>query len=167
MQTETPDYVIQIISDLCEQNIAAQNLGFGPFAAAICDEKGKIIAQDNNSVLRDNCSICHAEINVIKKVQEKYHTYNLSPYNLSILITAEPCMMCLGAIMWSGIKNIYFGTPSSEVEQITGFDEGYKPNWIKIFENKGIKIIGNICPDICKEVLIKYVSSGKIIYSPR
>ena len=167
MQTKVPDYVEQIIIELCNKNIEAQKLGFGPFSAAICDGNGTIIAQNNNSVINDNCSICHAEINVIKQVQNKYQTYNLSSYNLSILITSEPCMMCLGAIMWSGIKNIYFGISSKEVEKITGFDEGYKPNWIENFEKKGIKAIGNIQPDLCKQVLLNYVNSGKIIYSPR
>ncbi len=167
MQDDNKNRIEQIIIELCKQNIEAQANGFGPFAAAICDKNGTIIAQANNSVVKDECSLHHAEINVIKMVQEKFGTYDLSKYDLSIIITAEPCMMCLGAIMWSGIKRIYFGLPSSEVEKITGFDEGYKPDWINVFAQKGIIAKGNICSDYCEKVLTNYVASGKIIYRPQ
>ena len=75
--------------------------------------------------------------------------------------------MCAGAIMWSGIKTVYFGVPSSEVEKITGFDEGYKPNWIKEFKKRDITVYGNIEPKAGEKVLQEYVKSGKEIYKPR
>ena len=75
--------------------------------------------------------------------------------------------MCAGAIMWSGIKTVYFGVPSSEVEKITGFDEGYKPNWIKEFKKRGITVYGNIEPKAGEKVLQEYVNSGKETYKPR
>jgi len=166
MNKTVPNYVENIIRDLCTQNLIAQEQGFGPFAAAICDKNGHVIAQANNSVLLDNCSLNHAEINTIKLAQEKLNTYDLSAYDLSICITAEPCSMCLGAIMWAGIRNIYFGTPTSEVEKITGFDEGYKPDWENFFAQKGFNIIGNIEPQVCKSVLETYINSNKIVYKP-
>ncbi len=166
MNKNIPDFVTEIISELCKQNLVAQERGYGPFAAAICDEQGKIVASANNSVVIDKCSLCHAEINAIKLAQEKLNNYDLSGKNYSICITAEPCSMCVGAIMWAGIKNVYFGTPSSLVEKITGFDEGYKPDWDKYFEKKGINVIGNIESDTCKKVLENYVNSGHIIYKP-
>ncbi|MCQ2957524.1 MAG: nucleoside deaminase [Candidatus Gastranaerophilales bacterium] len=164
--TNIPTFVNEIIKELCKQNIIAQEKGFGPFSAAICDKNGKIIALEHNSVVLDNCSLHHAEINTIKSVQEKLGTYDLSSYDLSICITAEPCSMCIGALMWSGIKNIYYGTPSNIVEKLTGFDEGYKPDWVNYFENKGIKVTGNIEPEICENILRNYVKTGKTIYKP-
>jgi len=164
--SKIPEFVPEIIKELCNQNIIAQNKGYGPFAAAICDETGKILTMQHNSVILDNCSLHHAEINTIKAAQDRFKTYDLSSYNLSICITAEPCAMCVGAIMWSGIKHVYFGTLSPIVEKITGFDEGYKPDWDKYFQNKGIDVKGNIEPEVCEKVLLSYVNSGKIIYKP-
>ena len=161
-----PDYVTKIIKELCKQNIEAQKKGYGPFCAAICNKNGEIIAMEHNSVLIDNCSLCHAEINTIKAAQQKLKTYDLSSFDLSICISAEPCSMCVGAIMWAGIKNVYYGTPSETVERITGFDEGYKPDWDKYFAKKGINVVGNIEPKLCEDVLYKYVNAGKTIYKP-
>ena len=74
--------------------------------------------------------------------------------------------MCLGGIMWSGIKNVYFGVPSCDVERITGFDEGFKPHWFDEFKKRGIKVAGNILLEEGSEVLDYYVKSGRIVYKP-
>ena len=75
-------------------------------------------------------------------------------------------MMCIGAIMWSGIKEVYFSVTSDKVEKITGFDEGFKPNWIKEFADRNIEVYGEIEAEAGREVLRKYVNSGKEIYKP-
>lgn len=141
--------------------------GKGPFYAEIYDANGNLVISSSNSVVEDNCCLHHAEINTIKKAHEKFKEYSLAPENLTIYINAEPCIMCAGAIMWSGIKTVYFGVPSSEVERITGFDEGYKPNWIKEFKKRGITVYGNIEQQAGEKVLEDYVNSGKKIYKPR
>lgn len=102
--------------------------GKGPFYAEIYDKNGNFVVAASNSVVEDKCCLYHAEVNTIKKAHEKFKEYSLAPEDLTIYVNAEPCIMCAGAIMWSGIKTVYFGVPSSKVEKITGFDEGYKPN---------------------------------------
>ena len=96
--------------------------GKGPFYAEIYDKNGNFVVASSNSVVEDKCCLYHAEVNTIKKAHEKFKEYSLAPENLTIYVNAEPCIMCAGAIMWSGIKTIYFGVPSSKVENITGFD---------------------------------------------
>ena len=46
------------------------SLGHGPFLAAIYDENENLIAKCSNSVINDNCSNCHAEVNVIKEAEK-------------------------------------------------------------------------------------------------
>lgn len=140
--------------------------GSGPFVASIYDDKGNKIVETANSVVEENCSNNHAEMNAIKAAQKKLGTYDLSKYNLSIYVTAEPCMMCIGGIMWSGIKNVYYGVSSADVEKITGFDEGFKPSWFEEFKKRGITVYGNIEAQRGKLELQKYVEEGKTIYKP-
>lgn len=157
---------VDIIKNLQEELMGLINNGCGPFLAAIYDENYNLIAKAQNTVVKDNCSNNHAEINTIKLAQEKLKTYNISKYNLSIYVTSEPCIMCLGAIMWSGIKKLFYSVPSSKVEQITGFDEGFKPNWIKEFNKRGIEVYPCILEEMGTEVLKAYVKGGGIIYKP-
>lgn len=140
--------------------------GHGPFLAAIYDSNGNLIAKTANSVVNKSCSHNHAEMNAIKLAEKKLGNYDLSKYNLSIYVTSEPCMMCLGAIMWSGIKAVYYGVPSERVTKITGFDEGFKPEWYKEFKKRGITVYGQIEQETGEKVLKDYVTHGYTIYKP-
>lgn len=155
-----------IILDLQKKTELLMEEGCGPFLAAIYDERGNLIAQRPNTVVSECSCLNHAEINTIKEAQKKLNDYDLSKYNLSIYITAEPCVMCTGAIMWSGIKKVFYGVSSKNVEDITGFDEGYKPDWIAEFKKRNILVCGNIEQEAGKEVLKKYMNTGKIVYKP-
>ncbi len=140
--------------------------GAGPFLAAVYDENGTLIAKATNTVLTQKCSNNHAEINVIAAAQKKLKTHDLAQYNLSLYITAEPCMMCLGAILWSGIKSIYYGVPTATVEKITGFDEGFKPDWLNECQKRGITVYGGIKQAAGERALKAYITANKPVYNP-
>lgn len=161
------DCADSIISDLYRKLPEYIANGHGPFLAAIYDDNGNLIAESANSVLSDKCSHNHAEINTIRMAEEKLGTYDLSKYNLSLYITAEPCMMCIGAIMWSGIRAVYYGVPSITVEKITGFDEGFKPNWLHEFATRNISVYGNINTESGERVLRDYIARGGTVYKPK
>ena len=149
---ELPDYIAR---------------GHGPFLAAIYDADGNQIARAANSVVSENISHNHAEMNAIRDAEEKLHTYDLSAHNLSLYVTAEPCIMCLGGIMWSGIRAVFFGVPSATVESITGFDEGFKPDWLDEFKRRNITVYCNIEPERGKSVLRDYMTQNRIVYKPQ
>lgn len=156
----------KIITELQNNMHSYTKDGSGPFVAAIYDDKGNLVVKIANSVVNEYCSNNHAEMNAIKAAEAKLNTYDLAPYNLKLYVTAEPCMMCIGGIMWSGVKEVYYGVPSKNVERITGFDEGFKPHWFKEFKKRGIIVYGNIEPEIGEQELHKYVNEGKKVYKP-
>lgn len=156
----------QIILNLQKELPSYIKAGSGPFLAAIFDEQGNLISKEANSVVSKLCSHNHAEMNAISSAEQKLKTYDLSKFNLSLYVTSEPCIMCLGGIMWSGIKAVYYGVCSKKVEQITGFDEGFKPDWLNEFKKRGITVYGNIETQAGEEVLAQYVQSGHTVYKP-
>ena len=156
----------KIITGLQKDMQSFTSKGSGPFVAAIYDYKGNLIVKVSNSVVNEQCSNNHAEMNAIKAAEKKLGTFDLAPYNLKLYVTAEPCMMCLGGIMWSGIKEVYYSVPSKRVEDITGFDEGFKPHWFKEFKKRGIVVYGNIETELGEQELQNYVDNGKKIYKP-
>lgn len=156
----------QIIKDVQTKTEKEIKKGKGPFYAIIYDDKGNVIAQSANSVVQEKCCLYHAEINTIQLAHKKFKQYDLAPYNLSIYINAEPCIMCSGAIMWSGIKRVFYSVPSKDVEKITGFDEGYKPDWINEFKKRNITVYGNIESEMGKQIMRDYMSQGKEVYKP-
>jgi len=141
--------------------------GHGPFLAAIYDQQGTLIAKAANSVVQEQCSHCHAEMNAIRLAQQKLKTYDLSSYKLSLFVTSEPCLMCVGGIMWSGLQAVYYGVSSDMVEAITGFDEGFKPQWEQALQKRGIAVHGHLATPEGEEVLKWYVAQGHPFYGPR
>ena len=156
----------RIIAALQHELEELAELGSGPFAAAIYDAEGNLVVKMPNTVTLDNCSHNHAEMNVIKAAEEKLGTYDLSPFHLKLYSTSEPCLMCMGGIMWSGIKEVYYGVSSKSVEELTGFDEGFKPDWLNEFARRGITVYGEIAVEAGEKVLREYVSSGRTVYKP-
>lgn len=157
----------KIMSGLYQDLPSYIKKGYGPFLAAIYDKKGNLIAKKANSVVLGGRSHKHAEMNVIEAAEKILKTYDLSAHNLVLYVTAEPCMMCLGGIMWSGIKEVYYGVPSPMVQKTTGFDEGFKPNWLQEFKKRGIVVCGNIEAKAGAKILQDYVNQKHIIYKPK
>lgn len=139
----------------------------GPFIAAIVDREGNIIAEAANSVVKSAQSHCHAEMNALSLAESKLGDWNLSGRGLTLYTSAEPCMMCLGGILWSGIERVVYGVPTLSVERITGFDEGFKPTWREEFAKRGIEVVGPLLVEMGEKVLADYVRSSGIIYQEK
>lgn len=156
----------RIIAGLQHELDGLTEKGNGPFLAAIYDAEGNLVAKMPNTVALDKCSHNHAEMNTIRVAEEKLGAYDLSPFNLKLYTTSEPCSMCMGGIMWSGIREVYYGVPSESVESITGFDEGFKPGWLEEFKKRGITVYGNIERELGEQALRNYMEKGGKIYQP-
>ena len=156
----------QILLNIHDKTAEGIKKGKGPFYAEIYDAEGNLVVAASNSVVEDNCALYHAEVNTLRLAHQKFGEYDLSKHNLTIYVNAEPCVMCTGAIMWSGVKTVFYSVPSKDVEQITGFDEGYKPDWVNEFKKRGIKVYGNIESAKGCQVLEDYVKEGNKIYKP-
>lgn len=138
----------------------------GPFMAAIYDREGNRLVEAMNSVVTTNCSHDHAEMNAIRLAEERFGTWDLAPRDLVLYTTSEPCMMCAGGILWSGIRKVVYGVPSARVEAITGFDEGFKPDWKIEFSRRGIEVVGPLAVGEGEAVHREYMRQRKTVYAP-
>lgn len=97
---------MKYISEAYKQAIKARNIDEVPVGAVIVKDN-KIIARAYNKKESNNDPLGHAEIIAIKKATKKLGTWRL--IDCDIYVTLEPCMMCLGAIIHSRIRNVYYG----------------------------------------------------------
>ncbi len=136
-----------------EEARKTMNEGFGgPFGAVIVDSNNNIIAVASNTVLKDNDPTAHAEINAIKKACKKLNTHDLTGYK--IYATGYPCPMCLSAIIWANIKEVYYGTDLKDAEKI-----GFRDQKIYDFINKKDLTLLNveqIKHDECLKLFLEY-----------
>lgn len=136
-----------------------QNIG-GPFGAVITDKDDNVIAVSSNTVLGSHDPTAHAEINVIRKACAILETHDLTGYK--IYATGYPCPMCLSAIIWANIKDVYYGTDLKDAE-IIGFRDDFIYKYLS-GEQKEILNIKQINRDDCLKLFEEYILKSKKIY---
>ena len=77
-----------------------------PVSAIIYDDKFNIIGEGYNCRNKTNVTTDHAEIIAIQKANSTIKSWRLENYNM--IVTLEPCDMCLETIKESRISNVYF-----------------------------------------------------------
>jgi len=75
---------------------------------AVVVKDGKIIGKGYNQVEKLNDATAHAEIIALTAASNNLQNKVLEDCDL--YVTVEPCLMCIGALILSKIKNIYFST---------------------------------------------------------
>ncbi|MCF8225516.1 MAG: nucleoside deaminase [Bacteroidales bacterium] len=103
--------------------IAGNNIenGGGPFGAVIVRD-GEIISEGANKVRTENDPTAHAEIEAIRLAAGKLKSFDLS--GCTLYATCEPCPMCLGAIYWARIDEVYFASDRKDASE-AGFDDEF------------------------------------------
>jgi guanine deaminase len=91
----------------------------GPFGCVMVKDD-KIIAEGSNKVTFSNDPTAHAEIVAIREACKQLNTFNLSGCDL--YASCEPCPMCLSAIYWSHVDNIFYANTKEDAKKIN-FDD--------------------------------------------
>ena len=115
---------------------SAHNAG-GPFGCVIVKDD-KIIAEGSNKVTSSNDPTAHAEIVAIREACQKLNLFNLTGYDL--YSSCEPCPMCLSAIYWSHIDNIFYANTRDDAKKINFDDSMIYSEFSKKVEDRKIPI---------------------------
>ena len=141
----------------------------GPFGAAVFETaSGRLVAAGINSVMRLQQAVMHAEMLAIMLAQQRLRSFSLKAPGLpayDLVTTGEPCAMCLGATLWSGVTRVVIGARREDVMAI-GFDEG--PVFAESYaylEARGLVIVRDVERDAAVRVLREYRDRGGPIYN--
>ena len=144
----------------------------GPFAAGIFEkETGRVVTIGVNRVVPSNCSSAHAEIVALSVAQRTIGSFDLGGPGLAdhqMVVNWRPCAMCFGAVPWSGIRSLVIAGSGSELEELTGFDEGpIHPGWKTELESRGIEVIDGLMREEACEVFRAFGESDRLVYNGR
>jgi guanine deaminase len=115
----------------------------GPFGSLVADRDGNVVAAGHNRVVANHDSTAHAEITALRRAEGKLDTHDLAATARGPLVlyaSCEPCIMCFGAIYWSGLEEIAAAARAHHAEAL-GFAEGPVTDemWTTAREDKGIE----------------------------
>jgi len=120
-----------------ELSINSANNKGGPFGCVIV-KNNKIIAEGSNKVTLSNDPTAHAEIVSIRAACQKLKIFNLAGCDL--YSSCEPCPMCLSAIYWSHIDNIFYANTREDAKKINFDDSLIYSEFSKKIEDRKIPI---------------------------
>ena len=78
-----------------------------PVGALLISQSDEILARDHNRCISLNDPTAHAEILVLRQAAQKCKNYRLN--GVTMVVTIEPCPMCMGAIMNARLDTLVFG----------------------------------------------------------
>ncbi len=84
------------------------SMGEVPVGAVLASPEGQIVAKAYNQPIVLGDPTAHAEILAIRKAGLFFRNYRLN--NTTLVVTLEPCLMCMGAAINARIARLVFGT---------------------------------------------------------
>lgn len=137
---------IRFMLEALKEAKVASKKGEVPVGAILLKD-GQIIAKDHNRCIELNDPTAHAEILVLRKAGEVLKNYRLN--DTVIYVTAEPCAMCVSAIINGRVSRLVFGA----LEPKTGAIESR----FRLLESKNfnheLEVVGGVLKEECAEVL--------------
>lgn len=158
---------MRYVVDLAARNVEAGS--GGPFGAAVVDAgTGSVLAAGVNLVVPTRNSTAHAEMVALQLAEQRVGSFDLGETGAVELVSSvEPCVMCLGAVVWSGVAALVCGAADSDARAI-GFDEGPKPpDWVGDLRARGIEVELGVLREQAAAVLRDYAARGGPIYNAR
>lgn len=93
----------------------------GPFGCVVVC-RGEIVGRGSNRVTSTNDPTAHAEVVAIRDACTKLATFQLT--DCELYTSCEPCPMCLSAIYWARIPQVFYGNTRADAAAI-GFDDDF------------------------------------------
>ena len=112
------------------------------FLNGICDV---VILEAQNCVSTDNDITCHAELNLVKKIGSHFALDDLK--ETVIYASTEPCVMCLGALYWAGIRRIVYGVSAKDLACLVGESFVWPTRELVSRADESFEIVGPVLPE--------------------
>jgi tRNA(Arg) A34 adenosine deaminase TadA len=93
----------------------------GPFGCVVV-RGGRVVGRGNNQVTSTCDPTAHAEVVAIRDACRALGTFQLA--DCTLYASCEPCPMCLSAIYWARIPEVFYGNSRQDAAGI-GFDDDF------------------------------------------
>ncbi len=96
----------------------ARERGNRPFGALIVAADGRVLARASNANGESGDCTAHAELSAIRLASPLHSRDELT--RATLYSSAEPCVMCAGAIFWSAIGRVVYGIDAERLRVFRG-----------------------------------------------
>jgi tRNA(adenine34) deaminase len=116
---------------------------------------GKMIGRGHNSPIRLHDPTAHAEILALR--QAAYNTANYRLPGSILIVTIEPCVMCVGAMIHARVEDVIYGAADPKGGAIRSCHQLAEKNHL----NHRIRVTSGILEDECSAILKNFFASRR------
>src|SRR6476620_10545305 len=129
-----------------EQARLARDAGEVPIGAIVLLDEA-IVGRGFNQPISSGEPTAHAEIVAIRQAAREVGNYRLT--GATLIVTIEPCLMCVGALVHARIGPLVYGAPEPRTGAIASTVLGGElPG-----HNHRFAIVGGVLEDECRELV--------------
>lgn len=125
----------------------AEQNGDVPVGAVLVSAENRIVGHGHNRVIRSNDPSAHAEIVALRTASEMMGNYRLP--GAVLVVTLEPCLMCLGAIIQARLAGVVFAATDPKAGCLISRMNGSTLPW----SNHHFWILQGVLEDECSSML--------------
>jgi tRNA(adenine34) deaminase len=126
-----------------------------PVGAVLVDETGEILARAFNQPIGLSDPTGHAEILALREGAQLRGNYRLP--GVSLYVTMEPCIMCLGALLAARVRRVVFGAPDPKGGACVSL---YRlPEDVRL--NHRLEVTGGVREAECRELLQQFFKARR------
>ncbi len=126
-----------------------------PVGAVVLDAEQACIAQGYNRTITDSDPTAHAEIVALRSAAARAGNYRLP--GATVVVTLEPCAMCLGAMLHARIARVVYGAPDPKTGACGGvIDLAAEPRL-----NHHTQVTGGVLAEECGDLLRQFFRSRR------
>lgn len=121
----------------------AHDRGDVPVGAVIIDGHGRILGRGENRTIADSDPTAHAEIMALRDAGRKIGNHRLTEHVL--VVTLEPCIMCLGAIIQARLAGVVYAATDPKAGCLVSRMNGSAVPW----SNHRFWVLGGVLEEEC------------------
>jgi tRNA(Arg) A34 adenosine deaminase TadA len=106
------------LRDAIRMSAVARARGNRPFGAVVISKQGELLAEAYCNTTETGDCTGHAETTAIRMLSPNQSRAVLA--EATLYSSAEPCVMCAGAIFWSGIQRVIYGIDAERLRVFRG-----------------------------------------------
>ena len=108
---------------------------------------GEVVGEGHNRPISTSDPTAHAEIVALREAASRVQNYRLS--GATMVVTVEPCLMCVGAMLHARIGTVVFGTPEPRTGALGSATAAHETPGL----NHRLAVVSGVLEDECRRVM--------------
>lgn len=108
---------------------------------------GEVVGEGFNQPIASGDPTAHAEIVAMRQAAARVKNYRLS--GATLVVTVEPCLMCVGAMIHARIGTVVYGTPEPRAGALGSAIAAHETPGL----NHRLAVVGGVRADECRALM--------------